>query len=301
MSMRDRARTQFARLPPGVRRRVLHQLGRYAPWEPAFDFTPPPLEPGEVIGPPDFVGIGAQKAGTTWWYDLIVAQPGISSHPGVHKERHFFDRFGAQPMQADDVARYHGWFPRRRGTLTGEWTPDYLVYPWVPRLLKRAAPEARLLLLIRDPVDRFRSGLAHERRAGRPIDGAAIADAIQHGFYDRALAGWLEEFDARQLLVLQYEQCVANPARELEATLRHLGLEGSQPLVGDRPGDSPANTGPDLGEQIRQQLIDIYAADVAALAERLGHLDLALWPNFAHLAGGGGGSDPASDSPIGRR
>jgi Sulfotransferase family len=300
MSFRDLARAEFARLPVGVRRLVLHRLGRYAPWEVGFDFTPPALGPGEEIGPPDFVGIGVQKAGTTWWYELILGHAEVSSHPGIHKERHFFDRFGAQSMQAGDVSQYHGWFPRRTGTLTGEWTPDYFAYPWVPRLLKQAAPDTRLVLLIRDPVERFRSGLAHHRREGKPLDGAAIADAVQRGFYARALTGWLEEFDADQLLVLQYERCVADPETQLETTFRHLGLASSRHQAGEQSAPSPASTGPDLDDQVREQLINLYASDVAALAERLGDLDLALWPNFAHLAAEGSASDPGSNSPTRR-
>ena len=85
---------------PRLRRRILHGLGRYAPWEPEFDFTPPPLGPGNETGPPDFVGIGVQKAGTTWWYELMLTHPGIFAPAGIHKERHFFDRFGARPMSA---------------------------------------------------------------------------------------------------------------------------------------------------------------------------------------------------------
>jgi len=300
MTMRDRARAGFARLPIGTRRRILHRLGRYAPWEVEFDFTPPRLGPGEQAGPPDFVGIGVQKAGTTWWYELMVAHPGVSSRPGVHKERHFLDRFGAQPMRDAHIEQYHGWFPRRPPELAGEWTPDYFTYPWVPGLLKRAAPDTRLLLLLRDPVERFRSGLAHQRRAGLPVDGEAIAGAVQRGFYDRALAGWLEEFDAEQLLVLQYERCVADPSGQLEATFRHLGLEAAGPHTVGRPAPDRAQGGPELSDQVRERLVGLYAADVAALAARLGDLDLARWPNFAYLAAGGTAPGPGSNSPTRR-
>ena len=156
------------------------------------------------------------------------------------------------------------------------------------------------MLLLRDPVERFRSGLAHQRRAGLPIDGAAIADAVQRGFYDRALAGWLEEFDAAQILVLQYERCMADPEGQLEATFRHLGLSGSRPRPVARSAPPQANAGPEMSDQVRDQLVRLYAADVALLAGRLGHLDLAQWPNFAYLEAGGAASDPASNSPTRR-
>ncbi|MBA3795881.1 MAG: hypothetical protein H0X20_01485, partial [Chloroflexi bacterium] len=54
---------------------------------------PAPPPPGFVIGPPDFVGVGAQKAGTTWWFRLIEAHPGVYQSPDQRPELHFFDRF----------------------------------------------------------------------------------------------------------------------------------------------------------------------------------------------------------------
>ena len=163
MSLKDLARSTFLTLPAPVRRAVLHTGGRFAPWEDGFDFTPPQPRPGEVAGPPDFVGIGAQKAGTTWWFALIASHPGVAQRDDIHKERHFFDRFAARSFGAEQCTQYHGWFPRPAGMVTGEWTPDYMHLGWVPSLLADAAPRTRLLVLLRDPVERFQSGLAHHR------------------------------------------------------------------------------------------------------------------------------------------
>ncbi|MGA8726981.1 MAG: sulfotransferase [Acidimicrobiales bacterium] len=290
MTLQDRGRKAFLRLPPGARRTVLHALGRYAPWEEGFDPTPPPPAPGERPGPPDFVGIGVQKAGTTWWYGLILAHPSVWSRQGFHKERHFLDRYGTIPFAAADVERYHGWFPRRANTIAGEWTPDYFSFPWAPRLLRRAAPDARLLLLLRDPVERFRSGLAHLDRMGSPRDTTAVVDAIERGFYNRLLDGWLAEFDREQLLVLQYERCVADRGTELERTFRYLGLEPRPPSPEPRPSRERPGPRAGLDNEVRELLVDLYAPDVAALAARLPDLDLAAWPNFAYLG-------PGSESP----
>jgi Sulfotransferase domain len=286
MNLRDESKKAFLRLPPGARRAVLHALGRYAPWEEGFDPTPPPLEPGEQIGPPDFVGIGVQKAGTTWWYELIRTHPDVFSRPGIHKERHFLDRYGATPFGIADVERYHGWFPRRTGTIAGEWTPDYFSFPWAPRLLRQAAPSARLLLLLRDPVERFRSGLDHLDRMGSPRDTTAVADAVERGFYGRLLSAWLEEFERDQLLILQYERCVVDRDTELERTFRHLGLE--PPRASSDLGDDRRRPEPRAGldDEVRARLVELYAEDVAALATGLPDLQLAFWPNFAYLAPG---------------
>jgi hypothetical protein len=299
MSLRGFASRGLARLPPGPRRQILHRLGRYAPWEVGFDFTPPMPRPGEETGPPDFVGIGMQKAGTTWWFDLLLQHPGISSHPEVHKERHFFDRFGARSMGASDVTDYHGWFPRPVGTITGEWTPDYLAYPWVPALMQRAAPDARLLVLLRDPVERFRSGLDHDQRAGHHSDGRSIADAMQRGYYHRALAEWSGYFARQQFLVLQFERCVLDIQGQLDRTCRHLGLpphRASSSAATQRPRSEQR---PPLDDELRQRLVDLYADDVSALVADRPDIDLTLWPNFAHLAVEPGPSDVDSGADSG--
>ena len=286
MSLRARAAASFANLPPSIRLPLLHRLGRYAPWEVGFDFRPPAAGPGETIGPPDFVGIGVQKAGTTWWNDLINTHPAVYSRPDLHKERHFFDRFGAAPFRPSDADDYHGWFPRPTGSITGEWTPDYFSSPWVPPLLQRSAPDARLLLLLRDPVDRYLSGVAHHRRTEGAVGPFVTADAIQRGFYHRALGDWTGHVPPSRLLVLQFERCVVDTAGQLRATFEFLGLPDHPPppsVVGTET-PVPTRSGPD--DDLRRRLVSIYESDVLALAARHPGIDLALWPNFAYLAGG---------------
>jgi hypothetical protein len=94
----------FARLPPGARRSILHAFGKYGPWEDGFDPTPPQARKDEVTGPPDFVGIGTQKAGTTWWYDIICAHPDVYSRRDIHKERHFFGRYATRRFGPEECA-----------------------------------------------------------------------------------------------------------------------------------------------------------------------------------------------------
>lgn len=282
--MASKGKEAFLLLPPGIRRRVLHTLGRYAPWEAKFDFTPPPLLPGEHPRPPDFVGIGAQKCGTTWWYDLIATHPDVSTRHGIHKERHFFDRFGSHGFDDTEIARYQGWFPRPAGMRCGEWTPDYLSSPWVPALLRRAAPDTRLLLLLRDPVSRFHSGLAHADRTGARIDNALVNDAVQRGFYAAALDVWLRHFERDQLLILQYERCTADPAGLLRATFAFLGLPETAPPAAAGSGRDQLD-GARVNEDVDHRLAAIYEEDVLRLAAAEPGIDLTLWPHFAHLAG----------------
>jgi hypothetical protein len=269
----------FSKLPPPARLAILHARGRYAPWEEGFDFTPPALEPGEVAGPPEFVGIGVQKAGTTWWYELIAAHPQVTARPGLHKERHYFDRFAVTPFGSAEIEDYHGWFPRRPGTVAGEWTPDYVRLPWVPTLLVQAAPEARLLVLLRDPVERLRSGLSHHRAQRGRVTAEIWTDAVDRGFYDQQLAAWASVFPPDRFLVLQYERCVADPAGELARTYRFMDLDPFVPEGLSRQVSATREQIP-LSEDVRRRLVNLYTADVTALAKNHPEVELDRWPNF---------------------
>lgn len=280
--LRRIATSAFTGLPMPVRRSILHAFGRYAPWEDGFNPIPPRTEPHESTGPPDFVGIGAQKAGTTWWYDAICAHPGVYNRDDIHKERHFFGRYVARPFGPAECSLYHRWFPRPYGRLTGEWTPDYIQCSWVPALLAQAAPQTRILVLLRDPVERFRSGLAHQRRDRGALTVDVYQDALSRGLYHEALRRWTAYFPSGQILVLQYEDCVADPSGQLARTFHFLGLEPIAIEGIERRVNATTETF-DLDEGARRRLVEVYESDVHSLAEEFPDLDLGLWPNFCHL------------------
>lgn len=287
--MRAELTGAFSRLPLPLRQAVLHRLGRFAPWEEGFDLTAPSPPPGQAVGPPDFVGIGAQKAGTSWWYGMISAHPSVHAPAGFHKERHFLSGFGLADFGPGEIARYHAWFPRPPGKLTGEWTPDYLFYPWAPELLALAAPAARLVVLVRDPIERLRSGLVHQWRNGVPRHGAAVVEALERGRYAAQLSGWLRRFDRSQLLVLQYERCALEPAAALAETYRFLGVDD-----GFRPASLVGRVAPtleekvELGAEVRGRLVGLLSEDVRRLCAEFPAIDLDLWPAFSRGSGAPG-------------
>ena len=133
------------------------------PTDPAGPPGPEPeCPPDWRTGPPDFVGIGTYRSGTTWLYEMIVAHPDVAIPPGRPKELHFFESFWEGGFTPAEVSRYHRYFPRPAGKLVGEWTPRYMFDSWTPRMLAAAAPEARLLAILRDPVSRYVSHLARQ-------------------------------------------------------------------------------------------------------------------------------------------
>jgi hypothetical protein len=238
-----------------------------------------------VTGPPDFVGVGAQRSGTTWWFELLLSHPAIRAPRRRRKELHFFDAFGAREMRDEDVAAYHELFPRGPGQRVGEWTPRYMGDAWTPRLVRRAAPDTKVLVLLRDPIERYRSGVLH--RLGRTPDQRPeliASDAIERGRYSSQLRHLRELFPPEQILVLQYERCRLDPAGQYARTLRHLGLDDHVPadvqrLRGTTMTPDKEPLWPDLTTALRVAL----EREVRELPELVEDVDLTLWPNFADL------------------
>ena len=243
--------------------------------------------PSPTTGPPDFVGVGTQRSGTTWWFETLLGHPQIKPPRGRRKEQHFFDRFCAEPLTEEHIAAYHARFPRRPGQVAGEWTPRYMHDFWTPRLLARAAPGARLLVMFRDPIERFRSGVPHRlsRTPNSRIE-AVTADAIERGRYATQLRRLLACHDAAKLLVLQYEKCVADPAGQYKRTLRFLGVDDAHEHAGfeRRRGTTQAAKKQPLPADLLDGLRATLEPEVAALAELTPEIDVSLWKNFAHLA-----------------
>ena len=167
--------------------------------------------------------------------------------------------------------------------MAGEWTPDYLWFPWVSDLLQRAAPDARLLVVLRDPVERFRSGVAHQLRNGAKRTAPTVAEAVDRGFYDRQLASWKTFSDNGKLLVLQFEMCVREPEEQIVRTYRHLGLDESYRPANLARRVNETSDSISIDGDVRRRLVDLYTPDVLALSVRHPELDLSLWPNFAAL------------------
>jgi len=255
----------------------------------------PECPPSWSTGPPDFVGIGAQRCGTTWWFGgALQTHPLVAIPPERHKEFHFFDRYWTEDVEPDFAARYARFFPRPEGSITGEWTPGYMCDPWAVPLLAEAAPEARYLIMLRDPVERYRSGIApalrrsHERGYD-PLDIVIANHSVLHSMYYGQVKRALEILGRDRVLVLQYERCVDDPLAQMQRTQRFLGLELLEaiPDALERRVPSgilfPLGDNPPLPARLRSELTSALADDVRQVAELCPELDLGLWPSFASL------------------
>jgi hypothetical protein len=257
-------------------------------------------------GPPDFVGVGAAGSGTRWWHSLLLAHPEIAPPQGRHRALHFFDGFCAREMTDADVAAYHERFPRRDGAISGEWTGRYMFDAWTPPLLRRAAPDAKLLVMLSDPIDRYRAVFAERLAKRSEGDRLYMADVVDRRSFGAQLARLQRFYEPERILVLQFERCRRDPAGEYRRTLEFLGvrdtafaprrlrlrapgglLERVVPRgVGERLAGRPVAeaTYAPLWPDLEAALHTALDPDVEALRELVPALDLALWPNFAQLA-----------------
>jgi hypothetical protein len=207
---------------------------------------------------PDFIIIGAAKAGTTSLYGWLCEHPFVA--PASHKEVHFFDYNyyrGLEwyrrhfPLERDRAAfaAEHG-----RPFITGEASPPYISHQWAPQRAARTLPRAKLLLTLRNPVDRAYSQFQMSRREGEePLEsfleaveaeGQRLAPELEHvcrdhrynswpigcwsyllrSRYVEGVERWLGMFPREQLHVLTLEQMATNPQRTLDGVHEFLGL-----------------------------------------------------------------------------
>jgi len=252
----------------------------------------PAIPDGAVIGPPDFIGVGVHKAGTTWWWALLAGHPEIDA-VARRKELHLLDRMREGPISAEQREWYYRQFPRLPGHLAGEWTPRYMAMPPIPGIIREVAPEAKLLTIVREPVERYRSGLKQwqeqaRRRSLRRDDRIGKREALMRGFYGRQIQRLVDVLGRDRLLVLQYERCVRAPADELARTLAFLGVSPYSPderLLTTRYNQTLGDKGT-LSAKEEADLVAEYEPEVALLKELVPDIDLALWPRFSHLEPG---------------
>ena len=232
---------------------------------------------------PDFLGLGTQKGGTTTLHRLLDQHPAI--HLPACKEVHYFDQ---------NYDKGHSWYSEQfqaaqPGQRCGDITPFYLFHPDVPERIHRLLPHARLIVLLRDPVERAISQLFHARKRGfeplEPTDAFAAesqrlasgtAYSLQkHSYLSRSR--YLEQLDryealfpSEQMLILRSEDLFSQPEQVWEQLLHFLGV----PRM-DLPGPLPqANAGDGLAASIdpalRDQLREALADTVAGIRRRYG-------------------------------
>ena len=183
---------------------------------------------------PDFLIIGAEKAGTTWLHAQLVSHPDI--YMPKTKEIHYFNKWDSRLQLRDNyTAQELNWYAEYFKTAepdqkVGEVTPLYLCDSKAPERIAHTLPQARFIAILRNPVDRAYSHYWMARRREheiRPFDqviAAQDAAIIGRGQYGAQIKHWHQSIDERALLILIYEEVFADPDAGLAKVATFLGV-----------------------------------------------------------------------------
>jgi hypothetical protein len=238
---------------------------------------------------PDFVIIGGKKCGTTYLYDLLGRHPLVQR--AASKELHFFDAlFEEGPEWYRQCFPAPRWEDGRR-TITGEATP-YMAHRYAPERMAQVVPEARLIALLRDPVERaysdfqmvarkdrerktFEEAIGLLQEPAEAEDRAALdedSEYISRGVFIDQLLRWTEFFPREQLLVLKSEDFFENPKETLELVLEFLGLPEWEPEPSELEGGkrNAGRYGEEMDPSTRRRLEEYFELHNRRLYDFLG-------------------------------
>lgn len=197
---------------------------------------------------PDFIIVGAQKAGTTSLYNCIRQHPQVLA--ASKKEIHYFSRFYNKPLNW-----YLEHFPERDDqVLSGEASPFYLLHPQSANRIAQAYPQIKIIILLRDPVQRAISHYHQQYRRGhetlpmmeafkkesqrtehawqnllanKQLSGSALQkfSYLKRGEYIHQIKRYETCFPADQILVLESQDFFGHPYDMLSLTYGFLGID----------------------------------------------------------------------------
>ena len=204
---------------------------------------------------PDFVIIGAQKAGTKSLHEYLIKHPEVRR--ARRKEVHYFDLNYSRGLNW-----YRSFFPlsfaHEKQFITGEASPYYLFHPHAPQRVAVALPHVKIIVLLRNPIDRafshyqhnvkfgfekgsFEDALAREREvlpaASQLLIANPDASNFQHRHYSYVARGeyaeqverWIDATSRDRLLILKSEDLFGDPGSSFGSVLDFLEIGNWSP------------------------------------------------------------------------
>ena len=231
---------------------------------------------------PDFLIIGAQKGGTSSLFYYLKFHPEIKRP--IKKELNYFNIFYNK-----GVKWYKAHFPfKSENHITGEASPEYLFYPLAAERIKKLEPNIKLIVLLRNPIERAYSAYQMNRRKGidpRETFEEAVQYELNHqkefgnvynaerynyfylerGKYAAQLSKWLVHFDKKQFLVIESESFFNNTESELKRIYQFLEIAEVLPN-----SLNPMNVGkyPPLSKEMYKSFKEYYKNDISLLKEK---------------------------------
>jgi hypothetical protein len=202
---------------------------------------------------PDLLVIGTQRGGTTSLFRWLAQHPDVV--PSLRKEVDYFTHWY---QLGPDWYRAHFPLRMRRAALTFEASPDYLLHPLAATRARTLLPDVKLIVLLRDPVERAFSHHHHFRGLGMedldfesaieaeperlggeterlaadplyPLDALYKFSYVTRGMYADQLERWLEQYPRDRLLVVCSEELYERPSTTFAAILAFAGLRPWSP------------------------------------------------------------------------
>lgn len=216
---------------------------------------------------PDFLIIGAQKCGTTSLYKYLCNHPNViaaQGFTGSSKEVRYFSRYYSKGTDwyrrhfPTYVYKYFKKIIHNIEIQTGESTPSYIHFPQVAKRVYETIPEAKFILLLRNPVNRALSHYNHVLRLEK--ETLTFEDALKEeenrlkgekekllndpdyvsleygyhsyltrGIYVDEIVEWLKYFSREQILIIQSEKLFEQSSNTFKNILEFLGLPKWEP------------------------------------------------------------------------
>lgn len=212
-----------------------------------------------------FIGIGAQKCASSWIYDILKDHPDVNV--SEKKELDFFSY---------NYELGYKWYEshfnnNEKDTIAGEVSPSYFNEASVPYRLKQYMPEAKIILSLRNPVERALSQHRHLIRIGY-IQGPDYSfeealnnnpSYIEQGLYATHLTRWLEYFPLEQIHVVTMEEISQNSADVAKGLYEFLGVD-TEHISKTRDGKS------NISYALRNRSLDNFVVKLRIAINTLG-------------------------------
>lgn len=187
-----------------------------------------------------FVGVGPQRTGTTWLYQILQHYPTLCLPKDV-KETMFFDRYYAKGLPWYAVHYAH----QKKNQRCGEISPTYFGMELTSARIHQLNPQCRIIINLRNPIDRAFSLFRHLLTVGQ-VNGSFseavsyMPSIIESGQYARHIPRWLDTFGADQVTFILLDDIALRPKTVLTGISDFLGMpQMPLPAIGSEKINAP--------------------------------------------------------------